>query len=275
MIFSWFPASWTALHGAITHFPVALLLAGAAFDVAATVRKKAEWRLVSFWMLALAVAMAIPSLATGWIAGGKIYDSRSSLPPIFVWHRALAFITSGLALLLLMWRTKTRDYDLVAQSRGHNAMVALSIFTAIGVGITGHFGGEMVFGDDANGAAAIFPTAKKGEEKAVKKPTSSTESPQKTASPAPNFVSLDAKLVAQGKAVYKANNCSSCHQIANVGGKNGPNLTHIGSDETSVQWHIEHLKNPRSKKPNSSMPAYDYLSTAELKALSTYLVSLK
>lgn len=267
MLSSWFPASWTALHGAITHFPVALLLGGAAFDIGATLRRKSEWRIVSFWMLALAVAMAIPSLATGWIAGGKIYGNATP-PPIFVWHRALAFASSGLALTLLLWRWKTRDYDDVKSVRTRGAIVALSILTAIAVGITGHFGGQMVFADDANGPTAIFP---KAQTEATK--TATPELPSSTRTP--QFIPLNAKLVAQGKLLYNSESCASCHQIDGKGGKNGPNLTHIGSDETQVQWHIEHLKNPRSKNPKSSMPAYDYLTPAQLKSLSTYLVSLK
>ena len=278
MFSSWFPASWTALHGALTHFPVALLLGGAAFDIGASLRRKNEWRTVSFWMLAMAVAMAIPSLATGWIAGGKIYNPQSTLPPIFVWHRALAFGSSGLALILLLWRTRAKDYDSATKVRARGAIIALSILTAVAVGITGHFGGQMVFGDDANGPAAIFPTAKTDDAKNPVK-TSSTRTPPKTTSPTTSpgsgFVALDTKLVAQGRKFYASESCASCHQIAGKGGKNGPDLTHIGSDETSVAWHIEHLKNPRSKHPNSSMPAYDYLKPAELKALSTYMVSLK
>ena len=279
MFSSWFPASWTALHGAITHFPVALLLGGAAFDIGATLRRKSEWRTVSFWMLAMAVAMAIPSLATGWIAGGKIYNPQSTLPPVFVWHRALAFGSSGLALVLLLWRWKARDYDNATKVRARGALVAFSVLTALAVGITGHFGGQMVFGDDANGPAAIFPAAKTEQANNAATLSSSTRLPPKTISQTPStasgFVPLDVKLVAQGKKVYASESCASCHQIAGKGGKNGPDLTHIGSDETSVSWHIEHLKNPRSKHPNSSMPAYDYLKPAELKALSTYMVSLK
>ncbi len=277
MFSSWFPASWTALHGAITHFPVAMLLGGAAFDIGATLRRKSEWRIVSFWMLALAVLMAIPSLATGWIAGGKLYG-QSTLPPIFVWHRLLAFGSSGLALILLLWRTKARDYDNLSNIRGRGAIVFLSVLVAIAVGVTGHLGGQMVFGDDANGPAAIFPHAKNEPEDATKtapSKTSGARPPQKATAPGSGFVPLDAKFVAQGQKLYVSESCNSCHQMDGKGGKRAPDLTHIGSDETSVQWHIEHLKNPRSKHPDSTMPAYDYLSAPELKALATFMVSRK
>lgn len=286
-----FSLSWPELHGALTHFPVALLIGSVAFDFGATLWKKAEWRVVSFWMLALAVAMAIPSLATGLLAGNTIYTSPS-LPPVFVWHRALAFASSGLAWLLLFWRHKIGDGEfqntgignddanspsranaktrIETKNRGRGALLLVSLLAAIAVGVTGHFGGQMVFGSDSSSSNASSSAASKektGEKSAKSGDKSSTRNPQ--------FVALDAKLVKQGAAVYVAQSCASCHKMNGVGGKNGPDLTHIGSDESSVEWQIAHLKNPRSKNPNSSMPAYDYLPPQDLKALATFLVSKK
>lgn len=276
MLSSWFPDSWPALHGALTHFPVALLLGGVAFDMGALLRRKPEWRIVSFWMLAMAVAVAIPSLFTGWITGTKLYGTQAQLPPIFVWHRALAFLSSGLALVLLLWRTRARDYENPTKVRGRGAMLALALVVAAAVGATGHFGGQMVFSDDANGPAALFPKATSDQNKdETTKPPAKVASKAASSTRTPGFVALNALLVKQGAKVYAAQNCASCHQIDGKGGKNGPNLTHIGSDESSVDWHIAHLKNPRSKNPNSPMPAYDYLSPGELKALATFLVSRK
>ncbi len=276
MLSSWFPDSWPALHGALTHFPVALLLGGVAFDMGALLRRKPEWRIVSFWMLAMAVALAIPSLFTGWITGAKLYGTQAQLPPIFVWHRALAFLSSGLALVLLLWRTRARDYENSTKVRGRGAMTILALIVAVAVGATGHFGGQMVFGDDANGPAALFPKGTSDQNKDEKaKPPAKSSSKAASSTRTPGFVALDASLVKQGAKLYTAQNCAACHQMGGKGGKNGPNLTHIGSDETSVDWHIAHLKNPSSKHPNSPMPAYDYLSPAELKALATFLVSRK
>lgn len=282
MLSSWLPSSWPALHAALTHFPVALLVGGVAFDIGALLRRKPEWRVVSFWMLAMAVALSIPSLATGWIAGNKIYNPQAQLPPIFVWHRALAFLSSGLALALLLWRMRARDYENTAKVRGRGAMTILALIVAGAVGATGHFGGQMVFGDDANGPAALFPppTSEQDTDASATQPTATTapvKAPAKAPSStrSPRLVLLDAAMVKQGAKVYVDQSCASCHQINGKGGKNGPDLTHIGSEETSIEWHIAHLKNPSSKHPNSSMPAYDYLSTKELKALSTYMVSLK
>ena len=272
-----FPDSWPALHAALTHFPVALLVGGVAFDIGALLRRKPEWRVVSFWMLAMAVALSVPSLVTGWITGVKLYNPQAQLPSVFVWHRALAFLSSGLALVLLLWRMRARDYENAAKVRGRGAMTILALVVAGAVGATGHYGGQMVFGDAANGPAALFPatTSEQNEDKTATKPPTKAPAKASSSTRLPGFVMLDAALVKQGAKVYVDQSCAACHQISGKGGKSGPNLTHIGSEGKSVEWHIAHLKNPSSKKPNSSMPAYDYLSSKELKALSTYMVSLK
>ncbi|HVF85753.1 MAG TPA: DUF2231 domain-containing protein [Abditibacteriaceae bacterium] len=267
------PDSWPALHAALTHFPVALLVGGVAFDVGALLRRKPEWRIVSFWMLAMAVALSIPSLFTGWVTGVKLYNPQAQLPPVFVWHRALAFLSSGLALVLLLWRIRARDYENTAKVRGRVAMTILSLVVAGAVGATGHYGGQMVFGDAANGPAALFAITANAQDSDA----TATKPPAKTplSTRSPGFVMLDAALVKQGTKVYADQSCAACHQINGKGGKSGPVLTHIGSEGKSVEWHIAHLKNPSSKHPKSSMPAYDYLSPKDLKALSTYMVSLK
>ena len=251
--------SWPEMHAAVTHFPIAMLLGGLFFDVAAQFKSDenlaSTWRLVSFWMLVLAVVTSVPSLFTGWVTGNQIYGSQGTLPAIFVWHRALAFFSSGTAILLLLMRVRARDYESSTRADSRRApLLVLALLAAVAVGATGHFGGRMVFGGEDDGNTA---TATKDE--------SSTRSEDK-----PKF---DAKLVAAGAKVYASESCASCHQIAGKGKKRGPDLTFIGREEPSVQWHIEHLKNPESKKPGSTMPAYDYLTPQQLKELATYLAS--
>lgn len=75
-------------------------------------------------------------------------------------------------------------------------------------------------------------------------------------------------------ATIKANGCLNCHVIGGGGGQVGPSLTDEGKKGHGVQWHIDHLKNPQSKKPGSSMPAFAGLSEAELKSLATVLDGL-
>ncbi len=60
--------------------------------------------------------------------------------------------------------------------------------------------------------------------------------------------------------------------------RQGPDLTHVASREgigDNVGWHLLHFKNPRAVSPGSVMPAYDYLSAAQLDDLTTYMLTLK
>jgi cytochrome c oxidase cbb3-type subunit 2 len=45
--------------------------------------------------------------------------------------------------------------------------------------------------------------------------------------------------------------------------RTGPDLARIGA-RYSNEWHVEHLKNPRSVVPESIMPSYGFLADAEL-----------
>ncbi len=52
----------------------------------------------------------------------------------------------------------------------------------------------------------------------------------------------------------------------------GPDLMHVGSRGGTT---VAHLQNPRAERPWSTMPSYDYLSTADLEALVAYVNGLK
>jgi cytochrome c oxidase cbb3-type subunit 2 len=46
--------------------------------------------------------------------------------------------------------------------------------------------------------------------------------------------------------------------------RTGPDLARVG-DRYSNEWHVEHLKEPRSVVPESIMPSYAFLATTPLK----------
>jgi cbb3-type cytochrome oxidase cytochrome c subunit len=57
----------------------------------------------------------------------------------------------------------------------------------------------------------------------------------------------------------------------------GPDLASVGRDPThSVEWLMEHVRNPKAHKPDSRMPPYvGKIGDADLRALGEYLASLK
>lgn len=87
----------------------------------------------------------------------------------------------------------------------------------------------------------------------------------------------DAKVLAQGKAVYEAQKCSLCHAIAGRGNAKGP-LDKVGSTSNAAdirKWIVspKEMKSPTDRKP--SMRAYPNLPAADLDALVAYMLSLK
>jgi ubiquinol-cytochrome c reductase cytochrome b subunit len=91
----------------------------------------------------------------------------------------------------------------------------------------------------------------------------------------PATVQLDPALVRNGKAVYDKNGCAGCHKIAGQGNSVGPPLDGVGTRQPDLDWQIRHLKNPAAVVKGSTMPPYKQLSEADLKALATYLLSLR
>ena len=79
----------------------------------------------------------------------------------------------------------------------------------------------------------------------------------------------------EGAKLFALQGCQGCHMINGVGGKIGPDLSHIGKDRPDAQWHIKHLKDPAAVHPGSAMPAFSTLTEDQLEELAEYLVSLK
>jgi mono/diheme cytochrome c family protein len=87
---------------------------------------------------------------------------------------------------------------------------------------------------------------------------------------------------AAGKKVF-AQTCSRCHSIDSAGAssgrggpgmRRGPDLSNIGN-RRSADWLTKFIRNPRSQKPNSQMPAFDRIPAGDLRSLVQYLTSLR
>jgi quinol-cytochrome oxidoreductase complex cytochrome b subunit len=87
-------------------------------------------------------------------------------------------------------------------------------------------------------------------------------------------VKLDPQVVARGKGFYAKAGCDSCHRINGVGEKVGPDLSNEGARGRSLEWQVDHLRDPKSKVAGSTMPAFKR-SDYELTALAQYVTSLK
>lgn len=90
----------------------------------------------------------------------------------------------------------------------------------------------------------------------------------------PALAGLDAPAQA-GLELVNASGCLNCHAIgANGAPGPGPNLTNEGTKGRGKQWQIDHLKNPQSRNPGSSMPAFANFTPEEYDNLATLLEGL-
>ena len=107
------------------------------------------------------------------------------------------------------------------------------------------------------------------------------------------------EIEAAGRRIYIANGCVYCHsqsirtidwglgaeRIAQAGDyvadhpillgsqRTGPDLSQEGGEHPD-DWHVAHFVNPRSTRPLSIMPRFDYLGPRNIDVLTTYVQSL-
>lgn len=134
---------WQHIHGASVHFPVALAVVSALFDLGALALRRETLRTVGFWCLIVATVVAVPALLSGLAAqlgwfGIEKWEAESLLK-----HRNLALIASGILLVLSVWRVATRDQAPPA-IRAVQALIALA--AAVFAGWTGFVGAYVARG---------------------------------------------------------------------------------------------------------------------------------
>jgi uncharacterized membrane protein/cytochrome c2 len=144
--------SWVEVHGATTHFPIALLLVACLLDLGAIWARKPAWREAALLLLVLAVASLPISLLSGYLTGREY----ARAPVGYQNHWMAAVATSIFATALLAWRLKARDQ--LARTARFGA-IALMMSCAVTVSYTGFVGGQMVFGSRESPATVVVADA--------------------------------------------------------------------------------------------------------------------
>ena len=144
---------WSAqgyLHPATVHFPIALFLLGAGFVVAGW-RWPAVGTQIPLACLLLGTASAIAASAMGWAFaveqgyGGWDRFNASMMDREVFWHRWSAVIVTLIALVSSA--LAIRGLRKPSQDRSANWKIGLLICGLL-VGLVGHQGGEMTYGED-------------------------------------------------------------------------------------------------------------------------------
>jgi uncharacterized membrane protein len=132
---------WDKLHGAMTHFPIALLLFSTACDFVSVAFKKLTFarglRLVSFYGLAVAALAALGAVVSGIaLTKGDMWGRGD-----FGWHHRFVWPAFGLLVALAVWRLVVRE----AMSRTGLCLYLTFMLLASGlIAAAGYFGGELL-----------------------------------------------------------------------------------------------------------------------------------
>jgi len=127
-----------AQHVVLIHFPIALFIAGAAFDFLAQWTKRRALALVAYWNFLVAALATIPTMLTGLLAWQWQLEGQR-LKGTLLLH--LVFGVSSSFLIWLVWlihRNAQRNDDADNLPAFRLALEALGIVL---VTLTGHLGG--------------------------------------------------------------------------------------------------------------------------------------
>ncbi len=126
------------LHPLAVHFPLALWLTSALFDVLAWRREDALYRRAAFWLVGLGLLGAILSIALGWV-DLLAQESAGVGAGIVIRHRmhsVAAYAATAVYGMNFGWRWRT-------QNRVSAILLALSLTGAVLVAIAGYLGGDL------------------------------------------------------------------------------------------------------------------------------------
>jgi len=82
---------------------------------------------------------------------------------------------------------------------------------------------------------------------------------------------IDQLLASRGKEAFNAEGCAGCHGTDGKKAAGGPVLTNIYKEHSDVEWYVAFIKEPKSKKPGSTMPGFPNLGDEKLKAIAEFL----
>ena len=135
------PALWSKLHGATTHFPIALVFVSVFCDTVAFFGRGAafrqKFRFVGTVTALLGALGSYAAVATGLgLTGGELWGHGELLR-----HHQFVWPSFVLMTALAAWRAATRGDP---PRREEILYLGLAVLTALLVGGAGYWGGEMI-----------------------------------------------------------------------------------------------------------------------------------
>jgi len=127
------------IHPFVVHFPIALWLTAAFFDVLAWRQPdRPMFREAAHWLIGLGVLGGLASIATGWmdLLNLEAQGVGTGVLTRHWQHSLLAYLATALSLAVFIWRWR-------AGNRTPGWALAVSLAAALTVGITGYLGSDI------------------------------------------------------------------------------------------------------------------------------------
>lgn len=125
-----------AQHVVLIHFPIALFLTGAAFDLAAHWTKRRTLAAAAYLNIVVAAIFVVPTLATGIAAWQWLLEGKR-LKGLLLLHVVLAAAAAILIWTVTLIQVQRRR----AGQSTPGYCLALEVVTVIVIGLTAHLGG--------------------------------------------------------------------------------------------------------------------------------------
>ncbi len=132
------------MHGGMTHFPIALVMASIAFDLAGVVvperadkSRRSGLRAAGFYTLILGALSSFGAVLLGLvISHGEIWG-RGNLAH----HHTLLWPAFGLVIALAVWRLVVGNH---ASNRAFKIYLVALVVTGVVISAAGYWGGELL-----------------------------------------------------------------------------------------------------------------------------------
>ena len=126
-----------AQHVVMIHFPIALFMASAFFDLLARWRQDKLLATASYYNLVAGAVAALPAVATGLVAWQWLLEGEKLKGNLRL-HLILGLASAGLIWLLAWWRTRQRRRS---EERFTIPYLAFELLAVVVIALTGHLGG--------------------------------------------------------------------------------------------------------------------------------------
>ena len=137
---------WAQMHGGVTHFPVALLIASVLFDMIGHIVNRdpvsRDLRAAAFYALLLGALASFAAVLTGLILTNWEVFGTGLLGK----HHRFIWPAFGLMVGLAVWRLYVRER---ASRKSFTIYLGIALLAAALMAAAGYWGGEMVLGAGA------------------------------------------------------------------------------------------------------------------------------